>query len=241
MGKRLKRLRRNLRENGIDSWGGVDTAPILERSWAQAAGMGFRGKNGMQIFPARGSHFLLAVLFIEGDWSPDRTLGDHCGSCERCVVACPTRAIGSNGNIDARKCISYWSIEHKGAVPTAIMNRMGDWFFGCDDCQTSCPHNAKASPSVEDDFLPKNAWIELDKLLSQNDEEMMDRFIGTPLRRPKAHGLRRNALIVLGNSAEESALPIIEPYLDSSDNTLKQTAMWALSNLEATLGSLDHQ
>ena len=241
MGKRLKRLRKLLREQGIESWGGVDTAPILERSWAEVAGMGFRGKNGMQIFPARGSHFMLGVLFIEGQWEPDRIVGDHCGTCERCVVACPTQAIGAKGIVDSRKCLSYWSIEHSGAIPPEIMSRFGNWFFGCDDCQTVCPHNAKKSPSIEDDLLPKNGWIELDKLLATEDDAIMERFIGTPLRRPKAVGLRRNALVVLGNSAQESALKVIEPYVISGDSVLRETAEWALNNLTTKLGSRAHQ
>jgi epoxyqueuosine reductase len=241
MGKRLKRLRKSLREKGIDSWGGVDTAPVLERSWAEAAGMGFRGKNGMQIFPAHGSHFMLGVLFIEGNWSPDPVVGDHCGSCERCIIACPTRAIGAAGIVDSRKCLSYWSIEHSGVIPSEIMARFGDWFFGCDDCQTACPHNAKSSPSIEDDFLPRHGWVELDKLLGCDDDSIMVQFIGTPLRRPKAVGLRRNALVVLGNSGQETALSVVEPYINSTNTVLEETAKWAFAQLISTLDSRGHQ
>ena len=241
MGKRLKRLRKALRENNIDSWGGVDTAPVLERSWARVSGMGFRGKNGMQIFPARGSHFMLAVLFIEGSWEADQEVGDHCGSCDRCIIACPTEAIGASGIVDSRKCLSYWSIEHSGSVPAEIRTRFGDWFFGCDECQTACPHNAKMSPSIEDDLLPRHGWVELDELLASEDEAIMNRFIGTPLRRPKAAGLRRNALIVLGNSGQEAALSAIEPYVDSRNPVLQETARWALGEVVASLDSRGHQ
>jgi epoxyqueuosine reductase len=121
------------------------------------------------------------------------------------------------------------------------MSEFGDWFFGCDDCQTVCPHNAKNSPSKEDDLLPKNGWVELDKLLSDEDDNIMERFIGTPLQRPKAVGLRRNALVVLGNSGQEQAAAVIEPYLDSKDPTLRDTALWAIKNLAIKLDSRGHQ
>jgi epoxyqueuosine reductase len=231
IGKRLKKIRRDLRAAGISSWGGVDTAPILERSWASMAGLGFNGKNTMQIVPASGSYFFIATLFLDIEIEPDPVFGDHCGSCTRCLVACPTQAFVKPGELDARRCISYWTIESKGLPPRELRPRFGRWFFGCDVCQEVCPHNVTPPECEEDDFLPRNAFIDLHELLQQPDEALMDRFVGTPLRRPGATGLKRNALIVLGNIGAEKSVPFARGGLEHPSPVVRGAAVWCLSRL----------
>ncbi|MBW2257213.1 MAG: tRNA epoxyqueuosine(34) reductase QueG, partial [Deltaproteobacteria bacterium] len=132
LGKRVRKLRARLRKAGIDSWGGVDTAPILERAWARAAGLGFTGKNCVTIQPARTSWSFLGVLFLDAPAMPDAPLGDHCGSCERCLVGCPTHAFLAPRLLDATRCIAYWTIEARGLPPRDLRPAFGRWVFGCD-------------------------------------------------------------------------------------------------------------
>ncbi len=232
VGKRLRRLRKRLREQGIESWGGVDTAPILERAWASAAGLGFTGKNTLTILPARGSYLFLAVLFLDVELPSDPVLGDHCGSCERCLLACPTRAFLGPHRLDARRCISYWTIESRGSIPEALRPGLGRWVFGCDDCQEVCPHNVRPPLPDEDDLLPRNAWLDLEWLIRSPDEEVLERFLGTPLRRPGADGLRRNACVVLGNLGLPEAVPVLEAATEAGP-LVAEHARWALSRLGA--------
>jgi epoxyqueuosine reductase len=229
IGKRLKKLRRALDEAGIQSWGGVDTAPILERSWATAAGLGFSGKSSVQIVPARTSWMFLAVLFVSAEAEPDAPLRDHCGRCTRCLVGCPTDAFPAPHVLDARRCIAYWTIEAKGLPPPELRPRFGRWVFGCDVCQEVCPHNAAPPDPEEDDLLPRHAWLDLDELLLTPDDAVLERFTGTPLRRPGAVGLKRNALIVLGNLGDAGAEPAVAHTLTHPDPIVRDAAAWCLS------------
>jgi epoxyqueuosine reductase len=233
--KRLKKLRARLREQGIDNWGGVDTAPILERAWAQAAGIGFSGKNCMQIIPASTSYFFLAVLFITESLEPTQPLGDHCGSCKRCLVGCPTQAFVGPRELDSRRCISYWTIEARGLAPRSLRPDFGRWIFGCDVCQEVCPHNVTPPPCDEDDFAPRHAWLDLDELLLTPDEPLHERFIGTPLRRPGPVGLKRNALIVLGNLKDPGAEAAILSTAHHEHPVVRAAAVWALQRLGCAL------
>jgi len=232
IGKRLKRLRRDLRAEGVESWGGVDTAPIMERVWAQAAGIGFTGKNSVQFIPGRTSWMFLAVLFVDVPVEPDPPLfKDHCGTCSRCLVGCPTDAFAGPRQLDSRLCISYWTIEASALPPEPLRTRFGDWVFGCDVCQEVCPHNTDPPPADEDDFGPRHAWLDLDELLQTPDEALMERFIGTPLRRPKAHGLKRNALIVLANLGDPGGAESAELALQHSHPMVREAAEWCLRRL----------
>lgn len=235
VGKRLRKLKRSLHERGIDGWGGVDTAPLLERSWATAAGMGFNGKNGVQILPARSSWMFLAVLVLDVDVPPDPPLRDHCGSCRRCLDACPTDAFTAPHLLDARRCISYWTIEARGLAPRALRPGFGRWLFGCDVCQEVCPHNVAAPDPDEDDLRPRHAWVDLDALVLASDETLMDRYLGTPLRRPKAHGLKRNALVVLGNLGDRDAAPTALAALTHPEPVVRAAAVWCLARLDHAL------
>jgi len=231
VGKRLRKLRRALWEAGVDNWGGVDTAPILERSWAAAAGLGFGGKNCAQIVPARGSWFFLAVLVLAADLEPDEALGDHCGNCRQCLDACPTEAFRGPRDLHAPACIAYWTIEDRGVIPLELRAKMGRWVFGCDVCQQVCPHNAGPPPANEDDLLPRHAWLDCVELLEAGDAELEARFTGTPLRRPGPDALRRNAAVVLGNLGLDGTVPALRRAADRGSELLAEHARWALERL----------
>ncbi len=228
IGKRLKGLRRDLREAGVANWGGVDTAPIVERAWAAASGLGYTGRNGVQIVPAHGSWMLLAVLFLDAVLEPDKPLTrDHCGACTRCLPACPTDAFVGPRVLDANRCIAYWTIESQDLPPLDLLDGFGRWVFGCDVCQEVCPHNAAAADGIEADFAPRHAWLDLEDLLRTDDDALMARFIGTPLRRPGAAGLKRNALIVLGNTPDPRAARVAAIGLEHADPVVRAAAVWA--------------
>jgi len=234
VGKRLDKLKRALRREGVACWGGVDTAPIVERAWAHAAGLGQTGKNCVQLVPAKGSYLVLAVLFVDLDLPPDAPLArDHCGACTRCLVGCPTDAFQGPRRLDARRCISYWTIEDPGLPPRDLRPGFGRWVFGCDVCQEVCPHNTAAPDTVEADFAPRHAWLDLDALVWADDEALMTRFIGTPLRRPRATGLKRNALLVLGNLGDEGAVPVARHALQHPAAVVRAMAVWSLARLDA--------
>jgi epoxyqueuosine reductase len=231
VGKRLQRLRGALRAEGVASWGGVDTAPVLERSWAQAAGLGFTGKNGVQILPARTSFLFLAVLFLDAPTTVDAPLGDHCGRCQRCLDACPTGAFAGPRELDAGKCIAYWTIEARGLAPAELRPGFGRWVFGCDVCQEVCPHNAAAPDPEEDDLLPRHAYVDLDAVVRATDAEVDARFLGTPLRRPGAAGMKRNAIVALGNLGDPGAIPTLRHALSHPAAVVRAAAIWSLGRL----------
>lgn len=232
VGKRLRKLRASLRGDGIASWGSVDTGPILERAWAWASGAGFVGKNTLVIRPGDSSWFFLAVLFVDVVAAPDEPLGDHCKRCTRCLDACPTDAFTGARDLDARRCISYWTIEARGLAPAPLRPGFGRWVFGCDVCQEVCPHNHAPPEPEEDDLLPRNAWLDLDELLRTDDDVLMERFRGTPLRRPGAHGLKRNALVALGNLGDPDALPLVADRGATHPHpVVREAAGWAASRL----------
>jgi epoxyqueuosine reductase len=232
-GKRLEKVRRDLREAGIACWGGVDTAPIVERAWANAAGLGATGKNCVQIRPGRGSWMFLGVLFVDAKLEPDPPLPrDPCGTCTRCLVACPTRAFEGPRSLDSRRCISYWTIEARDLAPRELLPGFGRWLFGCDVCQEVCPHNHAPPTPDEHDLLPRNAWVDLDELLATPDGALMDRFLGTPLRRPGAAGLKRNAAVVLGNLGDRGGRDSLERHgLTHGDASVRAASEWALERL----------
>ncbi|MFT4622893.1 MAG: epoxyqueuosine reductase [Myxococcota bacterium] len=241
VGKRIRKFTRRLRSEGISAWGGVDTAPILERAWAAAAGLGFTGKNTLLIRPGQTSWSVLGVVFVDLEATPDPPIvRDHCGSCTRCLTGCPTDAFPAPYELDARRCISYWTIEARGLPPADLRPAFGRWLFGCDVCQTVCPHNHSPPPSPEPDLAPRNAWIDLDDLLATPDEAVLARFLGTPLRRPGADGLKRNACIVLGNLGDDGAVPTLRTHaVHHSSPVVRAAAVWALARLGAPWRSRD--
>ena len=235
VGKRLRKLRKELRNQGIESWGGVDTAPIIERSWAEQSGLGFTGKNCMTIIPASGSWFTLAVLFVSTALPSFAQRADHCGECRRCLDACPTGALVSDRVLDTTKCISYWTIESKGLPPEELRPLFGDRVFGCDICQEVCPHNASPIQGFHSDFDGPNQHLDLAHIIESDDDALMAEFIGTPLRRSRAAGLKRNAIIALANEADSS--PDTDRLLDLAeahhDPMVKEITRWAKATLTA--------
>ncbi len=185
----------------------VDTGPILERDLAQRAGLGWIGKNTNLISPRLGSFFFLGSLFLDLDLAPDAPFGaDRCGSCRRCLDACPTDAFVDERVLDARRCISYLTIELKGEIPEEFHAPIGELLYGCDICQDVCPWNEKFALSLrEDAFRPRAALAGKDartlarELLDMTQEEFSRSFSKSPMKRAKLHGLKRNATVVLGN------------------------------------------
>jgi epoxyqueuosine reductase len=173
----------------------VDSAPILERDWAKRSGLGWVGKNTMLIHPKKGSYFFLAEIILDLDFQYDHPISDYCGTCTRCIDACPTEAINPKGYfMDGSKCISYLTIELKNQIPPDYQHKMDNWMFGCDICQQVCPWNRFATPHDEPDFIPsetliamtKNEWIELTEPAYNN------LFEGSAVKRAKFAGLKRN-------------------------------------------------
>jgi epoxyqueuosine reductase len=197
---RLERLADFLAEAaGARSRGYVDTGPVLERDLAARAGLGWIGKNTMLLHPSLGSWFFIGVLLTTADLVPDEPLADRCGTCRACLDACPTGAFVAPYVLDARRCISYLTIEHRGEIEPALRPGMAGWQFGCDVCQDVCPWNRKAPVATGDDFQPRAAYPGADAITAMDDEALRRRFAGTALLRARPAGLRRNAAIYRDN------------------------------------------
>lgn len=200
IGPRLERLAAFLAEaSGARSRGYVDTGPVLERDLAARAGLGWIGKNTMLLHPELGSWFFIGVLLTTAALTPDEPLADRCGSCRACLDACPTGAFVAPYVLDARRCISYLTIEHRGDIDPALRAGMAGWQFGCDRCQDVCPWNRKAPETREPAFEPERPYPGAHAVSAMTDEALRLRFRGTALLRAKPAGLRRNASIFLDN------------------------------------------
>jgi epoxyqueuosine reductase len=207
---RLERLAAQLSDSsGARCRAYVDTGPVLERDLAARAGLGWIGKNTMLLHPALGSWFFIGVVLTTAELEHDALVPDRCGTCRACLDACPTQAFVAPYVLDARRCISYLTIEHRGAIDPALHDGMGPWQFGCDLCQSVCPWNRRAQVTREPAFLPASPYPGAESVLAMSDEEFRREFAGTALLRPKAAGMRRNAAIALGNArrAPEGAIP----------------------------------
>ena len=182
----------------------VDTGPILERDLAARAGLGWVGKNTMLIHPSLGSWFFIGVLLTTAALAHGEALPDRCGTCRACLDACPTTAFVAPYVLDARRCISYLTIEHRGEIAPDLAGGMGQWQFGCDVCQDVCPWNRKAPVTRERAFFPPAPYPGASAVAAMDDEAFARRFAGTPLTRPRAAGMRRNAAIALANAARQT-------------------------------------
>ncbi|MBI3071937.1 MAG: tRNA epoxyqueuosine(34) reductase QueG [Deltaproteobacteria bacterium] len=248
MRRRLRKLARAVkrREPETRTYLAVDTGPVLERYWAERAGIGWIGKASNLVTLTHSSWVLLGTLIIDRLCDYDEPTRDHCGTCDACIPVCPTRAILAPGVVDARLCISYLTIESRGGIPRELRAAVGDHLFGCDDCQEVCPwnrfavhspnamlagRNALASTKVEE----KNATVALAVHLLDLDEATFVRdFEGTPFRRAGLTGMKRNALVVLGNSRDARVVPRVERVLeDDPSSMLRGHAAWALGRLGA--------
>jgi epoxyqueuosine reductase len=235
--ERLNRLLAWVKEQVPDCSGRgvVDTAPLLERGFARRAGLGWFGKNTMLINKRRGSYLFLGALLLDLELKPDEPhAGSHCGSCTACLDACPTGALVGPGWLDARKCISYLTIEVKGAVPEELRPGVGDWLFGCDVCQEVCPWNRKPA-GLPASFPAEPGWEALDavELLGLDEEAFRRRFRGTPMFRTRRRGLLRNACVVLGNTAGPEVLEALRRAAGDPEPIIRDAAEWAIARIEA--------
>jgi epoxyqueuosine reductase len=238
----------------VDDWVGtpvrgkayVDTGPLLERDLARQAGLGWFGKNAMLIHPRLGSFFFLGALLLDLDLEPDVPFeSEHCGLCTRCLDACPTRALVEPGVLDARRCISYLTIELKGAIPENLRGPIGDLLYGCDICQSVCPWNVKFSRALPDEspFAPRGALGGKDartlarELLAMSPEEFSAAFRGSPMKRAKLRGLKRNAAVVLGNVGTAEDVDVLTRALDDGEPLVREHAAWALRSIARSSGS----
>jgi epoxyqueuosine reductase len=213
----------------------TDTGPILERELAQRAGLGWIGKNTNLIDPQRGSYFFLAEILLDVELAPDAPFTeDRCGSCTRCIEACPTGCILPDRTIDANRCISYLTIELKEAILSNLRPQLGRWIFGCDICQQVCPWNQRfAHPPEDDMFNPRNEIIAPDLIAEMrlSPEEFNRKFKGSPIKRAKRRGYLRNVAVALGNTGESSALPALVQALHDEEALIRSHAAWALGQI----------
>ncbi len=214
--------------------GVVDTAPLLERDFAQLAGLGWQGKNTLVLNRQLGSWFFLAVLLTDQEliYDPPTEKG-HCGTCRACLDACPTQAFVAPGVLDSRRCISYLTIELRGPIPRELRSGLGQWVFGCDVCQEVCPWNRKAPTTPEPEFAPLPGMnpLELLELFELNEEGFRRRFGHTPLARPGREGMLRNAAVVLGNQRCEEAVPVLAQALKREGPVVREACVWALGQI----------
>ena len=236
--KRLIRLEERMHQElgAFEARAFVDTGPLVERSLASAAGLGWTGKNTCLIHPKLGSWGFLAVLLtslpIEEGKARTAQVPDRCGTCRRCIEACPTDAL-TPYKMDATKCIAYLTIEHKGPIDQHLMPEVGRQVFGCDICQDVCPWNRKAPVTFDGDLEPREDLVNptLDWLASLSESEFEAHFNGSPVRRAGFWGLRRNIAIAMGNSGLRNYLPILSDWADAADEGLRSAARWAVERL----------
>ena len=233
--RRLKQVETTLHESspGIETRSYVDTGPIVERVFARYAGVGWIGKNTCLINQQKGSWLFLGVILTSLELAPDLPAPDRCGTCTRCIEACPTDALLQPYQLDANRCIAYLTIEKRGSIPEELRQGIGLQVFGCDICQDVCPWNRKAPHSSSPEFAPRDGLVNpaLEWLAEMSAEEFRDRFRGSPIRRTKHSGLRRNVAIAMGNSGSTQFLPVLQRMLNDPEPSVSESASWALKRL----------
>jgi epoxyqueuosine reductase len=213
----------------------VDTGPLLERDLAQRAGLGFIGKHTNLISRSLGNWFFLAEIITTLELEPDASEKNRCGSCTRCISACPTDAITAPFQLDARRCISYLTIELKGSIPVELRPAIGNRIYGCDDCLAVCPWNRFAREGA---MMKEHTRADLDapdllELLGLDDDGFKKRFAGTPIFRTKRRGLLRNVCVALGNVGDENALPALKKTAEDVEPLIAEHARWAIEQISA--------
>jgi epoxyqueuosine reductase len=215
----------------------TDTGPVLERDLAQRAGLGWIGKNTCLIHPQRGSYFLISEIFLDLALEPDPPfVTDHCGTCTRCIDACPTDCILPDRTIDATRCISYLTIELKEDIPGGLRDKLGNWVFGCDICQIVCPWNRFAGEG-DPVFGKDNPAEDLADELPLSGREFNERFKGTPVKRAKRRGYLRNVAVALGNTGDTHVLPVLQNALHDEEPLVCEHAQWAIEKISKRVNS----
>jgi epoxyqueuosine reductase len=236
---RLDRLAARLRDVFPDArfHAYVDTGPVLEREWGMRAGVGWIGKNTLVLHRTAGSYFFLGELLTDLQLDAAPLPVDHCGTCTRCVSGCPTGALERGYTMDPRRCISYLTIEHRGALPVELRPHLGNWIFGCDVCQEVCPWNAAARTADATAELSPS----LPALLALDRAGFRARYGKTAVARTKRRGLLRNVAVALGNSGNPAAVPALSAALDDVEPLVRAHAAWALGRIGggAARGALD--
>lgn len=228
--RRLKAICRWLQELGAVNRPYVDTGPLLERPIAATSGVGWQGKNTMLLNPDHGQWMFLGSILTSFPFPYDQSQPDRCGTCTRCIDVCPTGAITAPYQMDARKCISYLTIEHKGAIPLEYRKLIGDHLYGCDDCLDICPWNRWAKPTAIEAFKDR-VYPDLRQLLQLSEEGFNDLFAGSPIRRLKRGRFLRNVCVVLGNVGDHDDLPALETAAKDPDPLVSEHAKWAIEEL----------
>ena len=211
----------------------VDTGPLVERVYAKYAGVGWTGKNTCILNQRMGSWLFLGVILTSIDLVADLPVADRCGTCTRCIEACPTNALVAPYQLDSNLCISYLTIEKRGAIPEELREDMGRHVFGCDICQDVCPWNRKAPAMGAVEFEAREGLVNpaLAWLAEMTAEEFRERFRGSPVRRAKRSGLRRNAVVAMGNSGDRRFVPLLEKLAADEDESVAEHARWAVRKL----------
>lgn len=230
----LKRVAGKLaRESGAEVKVFVDTAPLMEKPIGEAAGLGWQGKHTNLVSRDFGSWLFLGAIMTAAELEPDAPATDHCGSCQRCIDVCPTGAFPAPYQLDARRCIAYLTIEHKGHIPSEFRAAIGNRVFGCDDCLAVCPWNkfAAASNNIKLQAREQSNSPPLSELLALDDAAFRKRFQGTPVKRTGRDRVLRNALIAAGNSGDAELIPAVEALLGDASPLVRAMAVWALQRL----------
>lgn len=210
----------------------TDSGPVLERELAQRAGLGWIGKNSMLINPKHGSTFLLAEIFLGIQLEPDEPIStDHCGTCTRCLNACPTQCILPDRTLDARRCISYLTIENKGSIPEELRDQVGTWVFGCDICQQVCPWN-RFSQESDLQLKPNIPLPVISKDLLMTSAEFNQRFKRSPIKRAKRRGYLRNLAVAVGNNGNREDVSVLESASQDNEPLAQEHAKWALEKFK---------
>ena len=211
----------------------VDTGPLIERIYAKYAGLGWIGKNTCVINQKIGSWIFLGVILTSLELIPDMPAPDRCGTCTRCIEACPTNAFIGPYKLDSNRCIAYLTIEKRGSIPEEMREGIGRQVFGCDICQDVCPWNRKAPASHALEFQPRAEMVNpaLDWLAGLSVQEFQEKFQGSPLKRAKRNGIRRNAIVAIGNSGDKTFLPLLAELQNDEDENIAEHARWAQKQL----------
>ena len=234
--KRLRKFARWLADtSGADAKIFVDTAPVLEKPLAQNAGLGWQGKHTNLVSREFGSWLFLGEVFTSIEFKTDDPESDHCGACTQCLDICPTKAFIGPYQLDARRCISYLTIEHKGSIPHALRSLIGNRIYGCDDCLAVCPWNKFATPTREEEFVPRSGLKvpELRDLAALDDAAFRKKFSKSPIKRIGRARFIRNVLIAIGNSVDQDLLPSAAKLLEDSSPLVRAAAVWAVRRLAA--------